>query len=180
MKRRTFIKASLACSAYFYLGSDLARAETFLTVEQARKLLWPEISQWKAIDVELTKEQMKSIGKASKVKVRNPSLKTWKSPDGDWFILDQVIGKHENIDLAIAITRQGKVKGLEVITYRETYGHEIRNAKWRAQFHGKDHSELLRLDEQVRNVTGATLSCKHVTEGINRLNHTWDQVLRHL
>ena len=84
-----------------------------------------------------------------------------------------------NIDLAVALTHEGKVKGLEVLTYRETYGHEIRNAKWRAQFHGRDNSERLRLDKQIRNITGATLSCRHVTDGINRLTHTWDQVLRH-
>jgi Na+-translocating ferredoxin:NAD+ oxidoreductase RnfG subunit len=80
----------------------------------------------------------------------------------------------------VAITPEGKLKGLEVLTYRETYGHEIRNPAWRAQFHGRDSHQQLELGKQIRNISGATLSCSHVTEGINRLLHTWDLVLRHL
>jgi len=180
MERRKFIKGTLACVTGLYLGSNLAYAETFLTVDQARNVLWPHETGWKAITLDLTREQMKSISKASKVRVRTSRLTAWKSASGAWFIIDQILGKHENIDMAFAFTSEGRVKGLEVLTYRETYGDEIRNPKWRAQFHGKDKSEPLRLGGQIRNITGATLSCKHVTEGVNRLAHTWDQVLRHL
>ena len=91
-----------------------------------------------------------------------------------------MIGKHENIDIAVGLTDAGRVTGIEVLVYRETYGHEIRNARWRAQFHGRDHSEILKLDHQIKNISGATLSCRHITDGINRLTHTWDQVLRKL
>jgi Na+-transporting NADH:ubiquinone oxidoreductase subunit NqrC len=78
------------------------------------------------------------------------------------------------------LTKEGKVKDIEILTYRETYGGQIRNPKWLAQFFGKDHTEILKLDKQIRNISGATLSCRHVTDGINRLTHTWDQVLRNL
>ena len=53
------------------------------------------------------------------------------------------------------------------------------NPKWRAQFLGKDDSEHLKLDEQIKNISGATLSCRHVTDGINRLTQTWKLVLQH-
>jgi Na+-transporting NADH:ubiquinone oxidoreductase subunit NqrC len=56
----------------------------------------------------------------------------------------------------------------------------VANPKWRAQLHDKDFTEHLKLDKQVKNISGATLSCRHITDGINRLNHTWNLVLRHL
>ena len=112
--------------------------------------------------------------------MRHQKLHVWKTDSGGWFILDQVIGKHENIDLAVALFSDGKVKGFEILTYRETYGHEVINPKWQAQFDGKDYREILKLDRQIKNISGATLSCRHVTDGINRLMHTWDQVLRYL
>jgi Na+-transporting NADH:ubiquinone oxidoreductase subunit NqrC len=53
--------------------------------------------------------------------------------------------------------------------YRETYGYEIRNAAWRRQFVGKRHGDSLKLDQDIRNITGATLSCRHITDGVKRL-----------
>lgn len=179
MKRRQFLTLSVLGTGGIWLSGGIAWAETFLSLEQAQAVLWgdkPLVPQ----TVELTPKQMQSIRQASKVRVRYSTLQTWRTAEGGWFILDQVIGKHENIDLAVALTPQGKVKGIEILTYRETYGDEVRHEKWRAQFHGKGHEEHLKLDRQIKNISGATLSCRHITEGINRLAHTWDQVLRHL
>jgi Na+-transporting NADH:ubiquinone oxidoreductase subunit NqrC len=154
-------------------------AEVYLTNEQAREALWGSASM-RLLGVTLTEDQMDSIEDASDTRVRSDEVKVWKTETGGWFIIDQVVGKHEMIDVAVALTNDGKVKGIEVLQYRETYGFEIKHPKWLAQFLGKDHTEILRLDEQIKNISGATLSSRHLTDGINRLTHTWDQVLRHL
>ncbi|MFT6077483.1 MAG: Na+-translocating ferredoxin:NAD+ oxidoreductase RnfG subunit [Myxococcota bacterium] len=159
--------------------SDYAYSKTYLSVNQAQKVLFEDSTMVK-MDVFLTKEQMKSIKKSSKTRVRNSKMNIWKTKYGDWFIVDNVIGKHENIDIAVALTKDGKVKGIEVLTYRETYGSQVMNKKWLAQFFGKDSSEILKLDNQIKNISGATLSCAHITSGVNRLTHTWDQVLKFL
>ncbi len=177
MQRRNFIKGLFITLASMSLTSKISYAKKYLTIEQAQQLLFKQ-TKLTPVAIQLTKAQAKSIAKASDIRVRNRKINAWKSADNDWFIVDQVIGKHENIDLAVAIDNRGKVIGLEVLTYRETYGHQIMNPKWRAQFHGRDSSEFLKLDKQIKNISGATLSCRHVTDGINRLNHTWDQVLR--
>lgn len=152
-------------------------AETFHTVEQARKLLWDDMAM-ELVPINLTKVQMKSIKKASKTRVRSDKLKAWKTESGGWFIVDQVVGKHEMIDIAVALTKEGKVKDIKVLTYRETYGDAVKNSKWLKQFWGKDSSEVLKLDKQIKNISGATLSSRHITDGINRLTHTWDQILK--
>lgn len=154
-------------------------AETFLSVDQAKQVLWQD-SAMKKIPVALTKEQMKSIKKASDTRVRSNKINAWKISDGGWFIVDQVIGKHENIDFAVAINKAGKVTGVEILTYRETYGSQVRNTKWLAQFLGRGAEKVLIIDEDIKNISGATLSSVHVTKGVNRLIHTWDQVLKNL
>ncbi|CAM2007170.1 FMN-binding protein [Acanthopleuribacter pedis] len=181
MHRRSFLgNAAVAAAGAFCLNGQVVWAETFLTVEQAQKVLWGSANTFTPSHIQLTKDEMKAIAKASKVRVRRSRLQVWRTAEKGWFIVDQVIGKHENIDLAVAIDVNGKVKGLEVLTYRETYGHEIRNDQWRAQFHGKGTEADLRLNKEIRNISGATLSCRHVTDGVNRLLHTWHHVLRHL
>lgn len=152
-------------------------AETFLTIEQAKQVMW-ESTAMTRIAVELTKEQRKSIIKTSGVRVPRSKVNAWKTNDGGWFIVDQVVGKHEMIDFALALTADGKVKDVEVLVYRETYGDEIKNPKWLAQFFGKDYKTHFEIDENVKNISGATLSSVHITEGVNRLLITWEQVLR--
>jgi Na+-transporting NADH:ubiquinone oxidoreductase subunit NqrC len=53
--------------------------------------------------------------------------------------------------------------------YRESRGGEVRDPRWRAQFSGKSSGSALRLDSDIQNISGATLSCRHITEGIKRL-----------
>ncbi|MDO7086653.1 FMN-binding protein [Pseudocolwellia sp. AS88] len=176
MKRRNFIKNTLLGLSGLVLAPKVAFSKTFLTIEQAQKILYPE-QKLTLVPITLTEEQMESIEDAVDIRVRHDWVKAWRTEDNDWFIVDQVIGKHENIDLAVSISKEGNVTGIEVLTYRESYGSQIMHPKWRAQFHGKNSSEFLKLDKQIKNISGATLSCRHVTDGINRLNETWKQVL---
>lgn len=179
MLRRKFLQGILVAAAGYALPSKIAFAKTYLTIDQAKDILWPGQALTK-VDLTLTEDQEELIEESSDIRVRHLKMNVWKTTNNDWFIVDQVIGKHENIDIAVSIDHQGKVRGIEVLTYRETYGDQIMHPKWRAQFHGKDSSEFLKLDKQIKNISGATLSCRHVTDGINRLNHTWTHVLSKL
>jgi Na+-translocating ferredoxin:NAD+ oxidoreductase RnfG subunit len=89
-----------------------------------------------------------------------------------------VLGKHEIIDYTVALTPEGKVLAIEILEYRESYGYEIRGAKWRQQFVGKGAANSLRLNKDIYNISGATMSCRHVTEGIRRVLATFDLLCR--
>lgn len=101
------------------------------------------------------------------------SPKIWQArKDGavlGWIIVDQVIGKAEAITYALALDPQGTVLGVDVLEYRETHGSEIRLPAWRKQFVGKTTHDPVRLDSDIHNISGATLSCRHVTDGVRRL-----------
>ena len=89
-----------------------------------------------------------------------------------------MIGKHEFITYAVALNPDGAVRGVEILDYRETFGGEIRNPKWRQQFVGKRPGAALKLDQDIRNISGATLSCRHVSDGVRRLLVTYQLLLR--
>ncbi len=152
-------------------------AVTYLTVEQAQQAIFPGAKLTSA-NVKLSDAQRKAIEKASKVRVRSPEQKVWKVEGGGWFILDEVLGKHEFITYAVGLNADGSVKQIEVMDYRETYGYEIRNQKWREQFVGKTSQSKLKLDDDIKNITGATLSSRHLTDGVKRLLSFYDLVLK--
>ncbi|MBO9687510.1 MAG: FMN-binding protein [Mitsuaria chitosanitabida] len=86
-----------------------------------------------------------------------------------YVVVDRTIGKAEAIDFAVALTPDGTVKAVEILAYRESYGHEIRLPSWRKQFVGKTAAAPMRIGDDIANISGATLSCTHVTEAIRRI-----------
>jgi Na+-translocating ferredoxin:NAD+ oxidoreductase RnfG subunit len=159
-----------------------AFAVQYLTVEQAQKALFPEASRFVQTDLTFTPDLRRQIEKASGVRVRNTVQPVWRAEGTGkalgWFIVDEVIGKHEFITYAVALTTDGAVKGIEILDYRETHGAEVRNAQWRAQFIGKKSDAHLKLDNDIQNISGATLSCKNITNGVKRLLATYEAALK--
>ena len=84
-------------------------------------------------------------------------------------VTDDVIGKVELISYAVGVALDGSVKQVEILSYRESHGFEIRLPAWRKQFVGKDGTAALRVGEDIANISGATLSCAHVTDGVRRI-----------
>ena len=92
--------------------------------------------------------------------------------------LDQVLGKHDLIDYAVGMDMEGRIVGVEILEYRESYGGEIHSEKWRAQFTGKTARHAIRLNRDISNLSGATISCRNVTEGVKRLTSAFELVVR--
>jgi len=97
----------------------------------------------------------------------------WRAESGGrllgFFIFDRVIGKHLYIDYAVALDPGGRIRRVEILQYRESYGGEIRSPSWLAQFVGKTSGSALQVGSDIRNISGATLSSHHVTEGVKRI-----------
>ena len=157
-------------------------AAEYLTVDQAQKLMFGNEASFEQSDVKLDRAAKKAIKAATGVKVERRVLPTWKVFDGGklsgFFIIDEVIGKHDYITYAIALTPAGEIKQLEILVYRENYGYEVRNPRWRAQFVGHNSETTLDLGEEIKNISGATMSCRHITEGVNRVLATYDLFLK--
>ncbi len=177
MKRRSLFKG--IAPALVLGGPSVLYAEVFLSSDQAKGMLFPG-EKLTPVAVTLTSDQKRAIAKASGVRVREDKVNAFRASSGGWLIIDNVIGKHEFIDFALAIKADGSVKGVEILTYRETYGSEVRNPKWRAQFSGKTTGAPVKIDSDIKNISGATLSSVHITEGVRRLLHTHALVLKNL
>lgn len=149
-------------------AAPAAHATLYLSVEQAQAALFPGATFTPAPRT-LTPAEMEQVRRLSGQRARSPRLRAWRVSGGGWFIVDQVIGKHEFITFALGIDAGGAVRGVEILEYRESYGGEVRGAAWRAQFNGKRAGAALKLGADIRNISGATLSSKHVTDGVRRL-----------
>ena len=100
-------------------------------------------------------------------------LRTIEARQGDTLlgrvVVDAVVGKFELIDYAVALDAAGKVLAVEILTYREGHGAEVRLPAWRGQFVGKTAADPVRIGADIANISGATLSCTHITDGVHRI-----------
>ena len=165
--------ASLASPAF---------ALQYLTVGQAQKVIFPDATRFVASHVVYTPAQIEAIEKQSGEKVRTRGEQVWRAQQGEqllgFFIVDYVIGKHLVIDYSVGLDPGGRVGRVEILEYRESYGGEVANRSWLNQFVGKTSGDPLELDQDIRNLSGATLSSRHVTEGIKRLLAMYETCLK--
>jgi Na+-transporting NADH:ubiquinone oxidoreductase subunit C len=178
INRRNFIIATPIGLAAL---SQPARATTYFTNATVRQALFPSATSFVDKSLTLTSAQAKAISKASSARVSKPKIAAWEArgPGGKLgtMFIDQVYGKHEFITYAVALGPEGDVRQIEVMDYRETYGDQIRIPKWRAQFTGKRHGQPLKFTQDIKNISGATLSCLHITDGVRRILATYALVI---
>ena len=151
----------------------VARAEVYLTETQAAAVLFPGIKlepRW----MDLSPDEIKRIQKTSRDRFLSPRMRVFWGPNKEAVIIDQVLGKHEFITYAVAISGDGKVQGVEIMDYRETYGYQVREKVWRENFVGKGIQDPVKIDKDIPNISGATLSSVHVTNGVYRILKTYE------
>ena len=154
-------------------ASAQASATTYFTGDAVKRALFPGAVRFVDRSVTLNAVQSKRISAAAKTRVSFPKIIALDAYSNDsklgTLYIDKVYGKHEFITYAIALDATGAVRDIEIMDYRESYGDQVRNATWRQQFMGKRSGQPLFIDKQVKNISGATLSCVHVTEGVRRV-----------
>jgi hypothetical protein len=159
-----------------------AQATQYLSVEQAQRLCFPGATAFTPANIVFRPGDVVAIEKASGQKVRSRGEQVWRAEAGGqlqgYFFLDYVIGKHEVIDYAVALSADGRIRRVEILEYRESYGGEVSNRDWLAQFEGKGLGDSLVPGRDIRIISGATLSSRHVTEGIKRVLAIHDLLLR--
>jgi len=82
------------------------------------------------------------------------------------------------IQYAVALSPSGTILGIEILEYVESYGYEVANPAWRKQFIGKQVNDPIKLNQDIQNIGGATLSCKHLTDGVKRVVMLYELALK--
>lgn len=174
MRYVPFIAVAVAACA----ATAPAFATQYLSPEQAQKLMFPEADAFRPQPLALDTAQMQKVEGLAGLPARSAQWRAIAAYKGDallgYVVLDDVIGKFELISYAVGVNLDATVRSVEILTYRESHGAEIRLPAWRRQFTGKSAGKTtgggeLRVGAGIQNISGATLSCTHVTDGVRRI-----------
>ena len=155
----------------------IAHAKIYVSAEQAQKILFPNKALTKNPFI-ITDDLQEKMRLASSIRHPFQGERIWKATDGSWLVIDEVIGKHEMITYAVGLSPTGSILGIEILEYVESYGYEVAEPQWRKQFVGNTINDPIKLNQDIQNIGGATLSCKHLTDGVKRITVLYDLALK--
>ena len=157
-------------------------AVDYLTAEQAQADSFPGADRFEVREVELSPEERAALASrlaAPFSRSRWTLRLAWRGGELlGALVVDDVVGKFERITYSVGLGPDGIIRQVEILSYRESHGQEVRLPLWRKQFVGKSAASPLRIGEDIAGISGATLSCAHVAEGVRRIAHAFPELLR--
>ncbi|MBM3262995.1 MAG: FMN-binding protein [candidate division Zixibacteria bacterium] len=148
-----------------------ARGGVLLTVDEALRLAFPDC-QITRKTVYLTRNQLAQAASLSDVETRsalvNPYVATKNGRIVGVAYFDVHTVRTLTETLMIVIDAENRIQRIEIIAFHEPREYLPRPA-WLQQFAGQQLDDELALKRKIRNMTGATLTARAVTDAIRRV-----------
>jgi hypothetical protein len=146
--------------------------EVYLTAEEALKLAFPGSDRREEERVKLTPEQKGRVERRLGWRLERDTYTIHKGFSGGkldgYAVITEEIGKYKPITFMVKAGPDFRVERVDVLVYREPRGGEVRKARFLRQFRGKSAGSPLRINRDVLNITGATLSVRAMSAGVKR------------
>ena len=149
--------------------------QVYLTVEQAPRTIFPEADRFERKEIPVTpalSARLKKLTAPAKPTIWEPFYISFVARKQEqiigYAVICEEIGKHRPITFIVGVTPDGKVKDVAILMYREPQGDEVRHRSFLAQFAGKALANPIMQHQDIRNVSGATLSVRALARGVRK------------
>ena len=157
----------------FLTEQEMTHAEVFLTEEEALKLMFPKSQRIRKDVIRLTPETKAQIEERIGWKFPEEGFEvhigeTGAHVDG-YVVLQNTIGKHKPMTYMVGVDNRGQVSNVELLIFREARGSEVRTKRFNSQYEGKTVLDPVRINKDIINISGATMSVRSMSAGIKRV-----------
>ena len=156
----------LLVAVFLLIAPAASAAATYWTTPAVLKHFFKSSQRVRAIEV-LGSELADAGVTASKGKYLVYIGQSGEVIDG-FAVVDDEKGQHMPITFGFLFDLQGRMKDVQIMSYREPYGDEIRDRRFLAQLVGKSKDDALKPGVDVDGVTGATISVRSTTIAARR------------
>jgi Na+-translocating ferredoxin:NAD+ oxidoreductase RnfG subunit len=147
-------------------------AATYFTTQQVLREFFPQSEKVSYRKVKLEPADVAALQERLGYRPARPEYVVFVATTGahvdGYAIIDDEKGQHEAITFAVKLSPEGAVERHEVMVYRESYGEEITDPRFRKQFVGKTVKDPVRAGQDIDVVTGATISSRSMAIGVKR------------
>ena len=154
-------------------AEELGHLEVYFTEEEAAKVMFPESENIRKKVLPLTPEQKNIVQERIGWKFPENEFTVYigetKGKTDGYAIVQNTIGKHRPITYMVGVDAEGEVTNFEVLIYREARGNEIATKRFNFQYEGKDVRDPIRINRDIINISGATMSVRSASAGVKRV-----------
>ena len=152
---------------------EMVQEDIYLTPEEAAKLMFPDSETIRADVITISPEQKRLI--EERIGWHFPETtfdcfigETKGKVDG-WAFIQHTIGKHKPMTYMVGVDPNGEVINVEVLVFRESRGSEVRTKRFNYQYEGKTLYDPIRINRDIINISGATMSVRSMSAGVKRV-----------
>jgi hypothetical protein len=157
----------------FLTEQEMTHAEVFLTEEEALKLMFPKSERIRKDFIRLTPERKVQIEERIGWKFPEEGFEVHIGETGahidGYAMVQNTIGKHKPMTYMVGVDNRGRVSNIELLVFREARGSEVRTKRFNSQYEGKTVSDPVRINKDIINISGATMSVRSMSAGIKRV-----------
>ena len=152
---------------------EMSHAEVFLTEDAALKLMFPKSERIRKDSIRLTPEKKVQVEERIGWKFPEEVFEVYIGETGaqidGYALVQNTIGKHKPMTYMVGIDHTGHVLNVELLVFRESRGSEVRTKRFNVQYEGKTVSDPVKLNKDIINISGATMSVRSFSAGVKRV-----------
>ena len=148
-------------------------SQVYLTEEQALREVFPLCDEILFNVVPLTKEEKSALQNKLRRKIYEDFFVVYmgiKSGEVTGYaIITEEIGKFHPYTFVVSVDLKGKIDKIAILVYRESRGSEIAKKRFLYQFKGKSLKNKIRINRDIINISGATMSVVTMCKGVKKI-----------
>jgi len=153
--------------------ADNFQLQAYLTEEQALSLVFPECDEILTDEFVMSPEEKSSLEKLLSRRSYEDGFRVYigkkKGILQGYAIITEEIGKFHPFTFVVGVGTDGKISNVAVLVYRESRGGEIAKKRFLYQFMGKSFKNPIRINKDIINITGATMSVQCMCAGVRKV-----------
>ena len=157
-----------------YLTEDeLNHAEVFMSEDEALKIIFPKSERVRKEVIQLTQDKKDLIEQRIGWKFPEQAFEIYIGETGDkidgYAMVHNTIGKHKHMTYMVGVDAKGACSDVELMVFREARGSEVGRKRFNVQYEGKTVLDPIRINKDIINITGATMSVRSISAGVKRV-----------
>ncbi|MBK9308571.1 MAG: FMN-binding protein [Nitrospira sp.] len=157
----------------YLTDAELNHAEVFMSEAEAVKIVLPKSERVRREILELTQEKKDLIEQRIGWKFPEQTFEVYIGETRDkidgYAMVHNTIGKHKHMTYMVGVDSTGACSDVELLVFREARGSEVGRKRFNVQYEGKTVLDPIRINKDIINITGATMSVRSISAGVKRV-----------
>jgi len=156
-----------------FLKEDDFKYEEFMTEEEAVKTVLPNSKRIRKELIRLTQEKKELIEQRIGWKFPEESFELYIGETDDkidgYAMIHNTIGKYKPMTYMVGVDARGTCTDVELLVFRDAKGSEVGRKRFNSQYDGKTVTDPIRINKDIINISGATMSVRSMSAGVKRV-----------